>query len=132
MRTLVTGGAGFIGSHVVDALVERGDEVTVLDAVSTGRSENLEQALANGAEFVDGDIRDAAALAVLCDRVRPEEIFHLAAQIDVRTSVADPAFDARVNVEGTVNVLRAALASGVRRVINTSSGGATSWPGGKI
>src|SRR5918996_1083516 len=124
MRTLVTGGAGFIGSHVVDALVERGDEVTVLDDVSTGRRENLEQALANGAEFVGGDIRDAAAVAELCDRVRPEAIFQLAAQIDVRTSVADPALDARVNVEGTVNVLRAALASGVRRVINTSSGGA--------
>jgi UDP-glucose 4-epimerase len=123
MRTLVTGGAGFIGSHVVDALVERGDEVTVLDDVSTGRRENLEQAVAN-AEFVDGDIRDAAAVAELCDRVRPEAIFHLAAQIDVRKSVADPAFDARVNVEGTVNVLRAAQASGVRRVINTSSGGA--------
>jgi UDP-glucose 4-epimerase len=124
MRTLVTGGAGFIGSHVVDALVERGEEVTVLDDVSTGRRDNLEQALANGAEFVDGDIRDAAAVAELCDRVRPEAIFHLAAQIDVRKSVADPAFDARVNVEGTVNVLRAAHASGVRRVINTSSGGA--------
>ena len=123
MRTLVTGGAGFIGSHVVDALVERGDEVTVLDDVSTGRRENLEQAVAN-AEFVDGDIRDAAAVAELCDRVRPEAIFHLAAQIDVRKSVADPAFDARVNVEGTVNVLRAAQASGVARVINTSSGGA--------
>jgi UDP-glucose 4-epimerase len=124
MRTLVTGGAGFIGSHVVDALVERGDEVTVLDDLSTGRRENLDRALANGAEFVDGDIRDAATVAGLCERARPEAIFHLAAQIDVRKSVADPAFDARVNVEGTVNVLRAAQTSGVRRVINTSSGGA--------
>src|SRR5215211_4717326 len=124
MRTLVTGGAGFIGSHVVDALLERGDEVTVLDDVSTGRRGNLEQAIANGAELVDGDIRDAGAVAGLCDRVRPETIFHLAAQIDVRRSVADPAFDARVNVEGTVNVLRAAQASGAPRVVNTSSGGA--------
>jgi UDP-glucose 4-epimerase len=124
MRTLVTGGAGFIGSHVVDALVERGDEVTVLDDISTGRRDNLEQALANGAELVDGDIRDAGAVAELCDRARPEAIFHLAAQIDVRRSVADPALDARVNVEGTVNVLRAAHASGVPRVVNTSSGGA--------
>jgi UDP-glucose 4-epimerase len=124
MRTLVTGGAGFIGSHVVDALVERGDEVTVLDDVSTGRRENLEQALARGAELVGGDIRDGEAVAELCERVRPEAIFHLAAQIDVRKSVADPAFDARVNVEGTINVLRAARASGVRRVVNTSSGGA--------
>jgi UDP-glucose 4-epimerase len=124
MRTLVTGGAGFIGSHVVDALVERGDEVTVLDDVSTGRRKNLEQAVAGGAEVVDGDIRDGEAVSQLCERVRPEAIFHLAAQIDVRKSVADPAFDARVNVEGTINVLRAAQANGVGRVVNTSSGGA--------
>jgi UDP-glucose 4-epimerase len=124
MRTLVTGGAGFIGSHVVDALIERGADVTVLDDISTGRRENLDQALANGAELVDGDIRDAGAVTELCERVRPEAIFHLAAQIDVRKSVADPAFDARVNVEGTVNVLRAAQALGVPRVVNTSSGGA--------
>jgi UDP-glucose 4-epimerase len=124
MRTLVTGGAGFIGSHVVDGLIERGADVTVLDDISTGRRENLDQALANGAELVDGDIRDAGAVTELCERVRPEAIFHLAAQIDVRKSVADPAFDARVNVEGTVNVLRAAQALGVPRVVNTSSGGA--------
>ena len=124
MRTLVTGGAGFIGSHVVDALVERGDEVTVLDDASTGRRANLEQAVAGGAEVVDGDIRDGEAVSEVCERVRPEAIFHLAAQIDVRKSVADPAFDARVNVEGTINVLRAAQASGVGRVVNTSSGGA--------
>src|SRR5918992_1577905 len=124
MRTLVTGGAGFIGSHVVDALLERGDDVTVLDDVSTGRRENLESALGNGAKLVDGDIRDAGAVTELCERVRPEVIFHLAAQIDVRKSVTDPALDARVNVEGTVNVLRAAQASGVPRVVNTSSGGA--------
>jgi len=124
MRTLVTGGAGFIGSHVVDALVERGDEVTVLDDASTGRRANLERAVAGGAEVVDGDIRDGEAVSEVCERVRPEAIFHLAAQIDVRKSVADPAFDARVNVEGTINVLRAAQASGVGRVVNTSSGGA--------
>ena len=124
MRTLVTGGAGFIGSHVVDALVERGDEVTVLDDASTGRRANLEQAVAGGAEVVDGDIRDGEAVSEVCERVRPAAIFHLAAQIDVRKSVADPAFDARVNVEGTINVLRAAQASGVGRVVNTSSGGA--------
>jgi UDP-glucose 4-epimerase len=124
MRTLVTGGAGFIGSNLVDALVGRGDEVIVLDDVSTGRRDNLAHALANGAQLVEGDIRDHGALSELCASVRPEVVFHLAAQIDVRKSVADPAFDARVNVEGTVNVLRAAHASGVRRVVNTSSGGA--------
>src|SRR5919109_1110058 len=124
MRTLVTGGAGFIGSHVVDALLGRGDEVTVIDDVSTGRRDNLEPALANGAELVEADIRDAGAVADVFERVRPETIFHLAAQIDVRKSVADPAFDARVNVEGTVNVLRAAQESEVPRVVNASSGGA--------
>jgi UDP-glucose 4-epimerase len=132
MRALVTGGAGFIGSHVVDALVLRGDDVTVLDDVSTGRRENLEDALANGAELVQGDIRNGEAVAEVCERVRPEAIFHLAAQIDVRRSVADPAFDARVNVEGTINMLRAAQESGVRRIVNTSSGGAIYGEGQRI
>jgi UDP-glucose 4-epimerase len=124
MRTLVTGGAGFIGSNLVDGLLERGHDVTVLDDVSTGRRGNLEEALRNGAELVQGDVRDGDAVMDLCERLRPEVIFHLAAQIDVRRSVADPAFDARVNVEGTINVLRAAQAGGVRRVVNTSTGGA--------
>ncbi|MEA2329966.1 MAG: UDP-glucose 4-epimerase [Thermoleophilaceae bacterium] len=124
MKTLVTGGAGFIGSNLVDALVERGDEVTVLDDVSTGRHANLEGALARGAELIELDVRDADGVAAAVDRVRPETIFHLAAQIDVRRSVADPAHDSRVNVEGTINVLRAAQASGVARVVNTSTGGA--------
>jgi UDP-glucose 4-epimerase len=124
MKTLVTGGAGFIGSNLVDALVARGDEVTVIDDISTGRRENLEQAIANGAELVDLDVRDADAVAATVDRVRPEVIYHLAAQIDVRYSVADPAHDSRINVEGTINVLAAAHASGVRRVVNTSTGGA--------
>src|SRR4051812_27925755 len=124
MRALVTGGAGFIGSNLVDALVARGDEVTVLDDVSTGRRENLEQALAGGAELTELDIRDANAVADLFERVRPEVVFHLAAQIDVRKSAADPAFDARVNVEGTINVLQATLRAGARRFVNTSTGGA--------
>jgi UDP-glucose 4-epimerase len=124
MRALVTGGAGFIGSNIVDALVERGDEVTVLDNLSTGKRENLEGALAGGAELAEADIREPEALAEVFGRVRPEIVFHLAAQIDVRKSVADPALDARINVEGTVNVLRAALESGAGRVINTSTGGA--------
>src|SRR5215210_5449535 len=124
MRALVTGGAGFIGSNVVDALLERGDEVTVLDDLSTGKRDNLEGALAGAAELVEGDIRDAQAVTDLFERVRPETVFHLAAQIDVRRSVADPALDARINVEGTINVLRAALAADAERVINTSTGGA--------
>jgi UDP-glucose 4-epimerase len=124
MKTLVTGGAGFIGSNLVDALVARGDQVAVIDDISTGRRENLEQALAGGAELIELDIRDAEAVAAAVERTAPEAIFHLAAQIDVRKSVADPANDCRVNVEGTINILGAAQAHGVRRVINTSTGGA--------
>src|SRR3954467_7257810 len=108
MKTLVTGGAGFIGSNLVDALVARGDQVAVIDDISTGRRENLEQALAQGAELLELDIRAAQAGAPAVERTSPEVIFHLAAQIDVRKSVADPANDLRINVEGTINVLSAA------------------------
>ena len=120
MRALVTGGAGFIGSNLVDGLVERGDEVTVLDDLSTGKRENVQA----GAELIEADIRDTKALAEIFGRVRPETVFHLAAQIDVRKSAADPANDARINVEGTINVLKASLESGVGRLVNTSTGGA--------
>jgi UDP-glucose 4-epimerase len=124
MKTLVTGGAGFIGSNLVDALVARGDEVAVVDDLSTGRRQNLDNALSQGAELLELDIRDAQALSDAVERVAPEVVFHLAAQIDVRKSVADPANDARINVEGTINLLGAAHAHGVRRLINTSTGGA--------
>ena len=124
MRALVTGGAGFIGSNLVDALIARGGEVTVLDDISTGRRENLEQAIAAGAELIEADVRDADAVAAACERARPETIFHLAAQIDVRRSVEDPVHDMQVNVGGTINMLKAALASGARRFVNTSTGGA--------
>lgn len=124
MKTLVTGGAGFIGSNLVDALVARGDDVAVIDDLSTGKRANLDQAVAGGAELIELDVRDAQAVADAVERVAPEAIFHLAAQIDVRKSVADPALDSRVNVEGTINVLSAAQAGGVRRVVNTSTGGA--------
>jgi UDP-glucose 4-epimerase len=124
MRTLVTGGAGFIGSNLVDALVERGDEVTVIDDISTGKRHNLDQALQNGAQLMELDIRDDEAVNAAMEQARPEVVFHLAAQIDVRKSVADPANDSRINVEGTVNVLRAAQAHGTRRFVNTSTGGA--------
>ena len=124
MKTLVTGGAGFIGSNLVDALVARGDEVTVLDDISTGKRENLAHAREKGAQLEEIDVRDASAVNLLVGRTKPDVIFHLAAQIDVRKSVADPAHDARVNVEGTVNVLSAAQAHDVPRVVNTSTGGA--------
>ncbi len=124
MRALVTGGSGFIGSNVVDALVQRGDEVAVVDDLSTGHRENLDGAIAAGAQLHELDIRAAGDLADLVAKVAPEVVFHLAAQIDVRRSAADPAADARINVEGTINVLEAARAAGVRRVVNTSTGGA--------
>jgi UDP-glucose 4-epimerase len=124
MRALVTGGAGFIGSNLTDALLARGDEAIVVDDLSTGRLENLEQGLANGATLVEADIRDRAAIEEIAGRERPDVIFHLAAQIDVRKSIADPAFDASINVGGTANVLEAARAAEVRRVVFSSTGGA--------
>jgi UDP-glucose 4-epimerase len=124
MKALVTGGAGFIGSNLVDALLARGDEVTVVDDLSTGRVGNLDAARAAGAELVEMDIRDAEALSALARERRPEAIFHLAAQIDVRKSLEDPAFDAAVNIGGTANVLDAARAAGEARVVFVSTGGA--------
>ncbi|MBV9212422.1 MAG: GDP-mannose 4,6-dehydratase [Actinobacteria bacterium] len=124
MRALVTGGAGFIGSNLVDALIDQGHEVTVIDDLSTGRRENLDAAIAAGARLVETDVRDAAAVRDIAEEAKPEAVFHLAAQIDVRKSVADPAFDARVNVEGTIAMLEAARSAGARRFVNTSTGGA--------
>jgi UDP-glucose 4-epimerase len=124
MPTLVTGGAGFIGSNLVDALLERGEQVLVVDDLSTGRRENLEQALARGAELIEGDIRDSAAVTRLLGERRPDLVVHLAAQIDVRVSVADPGFDASVNVGGTANLLEGARIAGARRFVFISTGGA--------
>jgi len=124
MRTLVTGGAGFIGSNIVDALLARGDEVVVLDDLSTGRETNLDGARAKGADLIKADISEAGQIAQIVADAAPEAIFHLAAQIDVRKSVSDPAADARINVEGTINVLEAARRANVARLVNTSTGGA--------
>ena len=124
MKALVTGGAGFIGSNLADALLARGDEVIVADDLSTGKRENLDGALAAGAKLVEADIRDRAALEQLTGAEKPEVIFHLAAQIDVRKSIADPAFDASINVGGTANVLEAARVAGSRRIVFSSTGGA--------
>ena len=116
---LVTGGAGFIGSHLVDALLARGERVVVLDDLSSGDRSRVPPA----ARFVDGDIRDAS-LGSLLKEERVGTIFHLAAQVDVRKSVADPVGDASINVLGTVNVARAAADAGVSRIVFSSSGGA--------
>jgi UDP-glucose 4-epimerase len=124
MHAIVTGGAGFIGSNLVDALLDQGAEVDVVDTLVTGKRSNLEAALGRGARLHEVDITDAAALTSLVGDVAPDVIFHLAAQIDVRKSIDDPAFDASVNVVGTINVLEAARQAGVGRVVNTSTGGA--------
>lgn len=124
MRTLVTGGAGFIGSNLVDALLDRGDDVVVIDDLSTGRETNLDEARSRGAQLQVLDIRDGEALSEAVAQARPEVIFHLAAQIDVRKSIADPAWDSTINVGGTINVLEAARRHGVGRVVNSSTGGA--------
>jgi UDP-glucose 4-epimerase len=124
LRALVTGGAGFIGSNLVDELLARGDEVTVVDDLSTGRRENLDGALGAGAKLAELDIRDAAALAELTAATRPEVVFHLAAQIDVRRSLEDPAFDAAVNIGGTANLLEAMRGAGASRIVFVSTGGA--------
>ena len=116
MRAIVTGGAGFIGSHVVDALVARGDEVTVLDNLSTGRRENVN----GGARLIEADV--TATEEAFAD-ARPQICFHLAAQADVRVSVERPDFDAEVNLLGTIHVLEAARGHGAQ-VVLASTGGA--------
>ncbi len=123
MRALVTGGAGFIGSTLVDRLLADGHTVVGLDNFATGRATNIEH-LAGNPEyvFVEADIVTADLHAIL-EEHHPEVVFHLAAQIDVRHSVADPQFDASVNVIGTVRLAEAARLSGVRKIVHTSSGG---------
>jgi UDP-glucose 4-epimerase len=124
MKVLVTGGAGFIGSNLVDALLARGDDVVALDSLATGRRANLDSALAGGARLVVEDVRDAAIVRSLLEQERPEVVFHLAAQMDVRVSAAKPVYDAEVNVIGTINMLEAARLCGARRFVFASTGGA--------
>ncbi len=124
-RAVVTGGAGFIGSNLVGRLIDEGAEVLVLDDLSRGKLGRLAEArAAGGVSFHQMDIR-AAEVGDTIAAFRPEVIFHHAAQIDVRKSVDDPVFDAAVNVVGTVNLLQAAVRSGVERFVFASSGGAT-------
>ncbi len=117
-RTLVTGGAGFIGSHVADALLARGDQVWILDDLSSGKRENLPA----DATFVEADIGSDTARQLMRD-TRFDLVIHHAAQIDVRVSVEDPQKDARINVDGLLNLLEGARESGTRRVVYVSSGG---------
>ena len=119
MRILVTGGAGFIGSHLVDKLIEEGHRVAVIDNFSTGRRENIHEK----ARFYELDIRDPNAVSVF-EKEKPEAVFHLAAQIDVRKSQDDPDEDTSINALGAVNILKNSLRAGVKKFIFASSGGA--------
>jgi UDP-glucose 4-epimerase len=119
MRTLVTGGAGFIGSHLVDALLAEGHQVCVVDNLATGSRANVNAS----AEFVETDVRNQDEVAGIGRRFAPAVVFHLAAQTLVARSASDPVRDAEVNVLGTVNVVRAAIAAGSRKLVFASSGG---------
>jgi UDP-glucose 4-epimerase len=125
VRTLVTGGAGFIGSTLVDRLLAEGHEVDVIDDLSTGSLANLADARAAGEgrlKIHTLDIRSRDTVTVI-ERRAPEVVFHLAAQMDVRVSVKDPVFDAEVNIIGTLNVLEGARVAGAQKVVFASSGG---------
>ncbi len=119
MKVLVTGGAGFIGSHVCDALLSRGHEVIALDNLSSGKRENLDPRV----RLVELDIRSQES-AALIERERPQALFHLAAQMDVRKSVEDPRYDAEANILGFLNLLEASRKNGVKKVVFSSTGGA--------
>jgi UDP-glucose 4-epimerase len=121
MRILVTGGAGFIGSNTVDALVATAKhQVSVLDDLSAGKREQINQST----NFYQADVRDGARITEIIEREKPEVIFHLAAQMDVRRSVAEPAFDAQVNLVGFLNLMEAGRRNGLKRVVFSSTGGA--------
>jgi UDP-glucose 4-epimerase len=123
MEALVTGGAGFIGSALVDRLVGAGHRVCVVDDLSSGRTANLADALGSGrVELVEHDIREPDTAELVASR-RPEVVFHLAAQADVRVSVEDPVLDAMVNVVGSLRVFEGARHGGARKVVFASSGG---------
>jgi len=119
MKVLVTGGAGFIASHIADAYIERGHDVTVVDDLSSGRRENVNPR----AELIAADLRDPATIAGLAGRGF-DLVSHHAAQIDVRVSVADPAADAELNIVATLRLFQALIDKGIRKIVFASSGGA--------
>ena len=125
MRVLVTGGAGFIGSTLVDQLVKRGDQVLIIDNFSSGSEKNLEEAknIANEDLVIENcDIRNPEATKLIAD-YQPSIIFHLAAQVDVRASVEDPLTDAETNLLGLIRVLEGGRTAKTRKIIFASSGG---------
>src|SRR5579872_6339273 len=125
MRILVTGGAGFIGSHLADELVRRQHTVTVVDNLSHGRRDNI-AAPRHSYTFIKADIRHD--LGRIFKRTKPEVVFHLAAQIDLRFSLKQPRHDAEINIGGSINVLEQSVIAGVKQVIFTSTGGAIYGP----
>ncbi|MFB0514995.1 MAG: NAD-dependent epimerase/dehydratase family protein [Candidatus Neomarinimicrobiota bacterium] len=120
MRILVTGGAGFIGSHVAEKFLELGHQVVILDDLSTGRRENIPA----GADFIEGDIRDNNLVPGIFEQYKFDVVNHHAAQMDIRHSVDDPAFDAQVNILGTINLLESSIRTGVIKFMFASTGGA--------
>ena len=117
MKILITGGAGFIGSHVVDKLIEQGDEVLIIDDLSTGSEDNINQS----AKFIKIDIADDK-ISEIMKEFQPEVVIHLAAQKNVRVSLEDPVFDARVNILGSLNLIDLSHKLGIKKFIFASSG----------
>jgi UDP-glucose 4-epimerase len=124
MRVIVTGGAGFIGSHVAELCLSRGHEVTVIDNLRTGKVENVPE----GARFVEGDIRNLETVKDLFGEVKPDWVFHQAAQAALRPSVIDPWEDMSINLLGSLNLIRTAVDQGVGKFVYASSGGASYGP----
>lgn len=120
MKILITGGAGFIGSHVADAYIDAGHDVAIIDDLSRGSMTNVN----SHARFYKGDIRDSEFLKTVFNKEKPDAINHHAAQMDVRRAVREPIFDASVNILGSIELLEAAVAAKVRRFLYISSGGA--------
>lgn len=119
-KILITGGAGFIGSHIADRFLRKDYDVVIVDDLSTGREENVPE----DAKFRKADIQDNVALSAIFEQEKPDFVCHQAAQKDVRLSVADPAFDARINILGSINVLQNCMKHKVRKVVFASTGGA--------
>jgi UDP-glucose 4-epimerase len=120
MRIIVTGGAGFIGSHIAEALLEQNHEVLVLDDLATGRRENVSDA----AEFIQADIRDANTVEKIFDEFRPDAVSHQAAQTSVAVSTREPIRDAEINIVGSLNIIAQCIRRGVERLVFASTGGA--------